>query len=382
MDAIAARTAAELFAGGRHRLAPAVWDYLAGGAESEAALLRNRSALDALAFVPRVLRDVSRADPAAQFLGRAIDLPVFLAPIGSLRLFDEAAALASAAAAADAKVPFFMSIMAQPTLEEVAAAVPGCALVLQIYMRGDRAWLGETVARAEAAGCAALCLTVDAPVYGRRERDLENRFSSAAAVDRVNFGDRPSVQITPEQASLTWDTIAWLRGRTRLPLIIKGILDPADARLCAEHGVDVVYLSNHGGRQLDHADCALNQIAAAAEAVAGRCRIYVDGGFVRGTDILKARALGADLVGLGKAQGAALAAGGRAGLVRLLAILRDEVLTTLALLGCASLAELTASCLRSVAPVAAPHPFGLRPSHPWERPHAPTDVGPRGSRPS
>ncbi|MFG1360083.1 alpha-hydroxy acid oxidase [Xanthobacter pseudotagetidis] len=364
------RTVAELFQRAHAALDAPVWDYLTGGAESETSLCRNRRALDSLAFVPRVLRDVSRIDLGADFLGTPIALPLFLAPVGSLRLFDPQAAAACARAAEAAGVPMFMSIMAQPTLEEVRASAPGAILVLQLYMRGGRDWLDETVARAEAAGCAALCLTVDAAVYGRRERDLVNRYSSAQAVDRANLGDRKDVQIAEEQAQLSFDTIAWLKSRTRLPLIVKGVLDAEDARLCAEHGVDVVYASNHGGRQLDHAVAALDQLGDICDAVAGRARVFVDGGFLRGTDIAKARALGADLVGLGKAQGAALAAGGEAGVARLIALLGEELRTTLALLGCPSLGSLGPHLLRKAAPVGPstalstlrlPAPAGLPP---------------------
>jgi isopentenyl diphosphate isomerase/L-lactate dehydrogenase-like FMN-dependent dehydrogenase len=344
-------TVAELFQRASAMLDAPVWDYLIGGAESETSLCRNRLALDSLAFVPRVLRDVSQIDLGADFLGTPVALPAFLAPVGSLRLFDPEAAVACARAAAAARIPMFMSIMAQPTLEQVRASAPDAILVLQLYMRGGRAWLEETVARAEAAGCAALCLTVDAAVYGRRERDLVNRYSSAKAVDRANLGDRKDQQIAVEQALLTWDTVAWLKARTRLPLIVKGVLDAEDARLCVAHGVDAVYASNHGGRQLDHAVAALDQLGEIAEAVAGRARLFVDGGILRGTDIAKARALGADLAGLGKAQGAALAAGGEAGVAHLIEILGAELHTALALLGCASLASLGPHLLRKAAPV-------------------------------
>ncbi|MEP9349278.1 alpha-hydroxy acid oxidase [Xanthobacter sp. KR7-225] len=370
------RTVAELFQRAQAALDAPVWDYLTGGAESETSLCRNRLALDGHAFVPRVLRDVSRIDAGADFLGAPIALPAFLAPVGSLRLFDPAAATACARAAAAARVPMVMSIMAQPTLEEVRAGAPDAILVLQLYMRGGRDWLAATVARAEAARCAALCLTVDAAVYGRRERDLINRYSSAAAVDRANLGDRKDEQIAAEQAQLSWDTIAWLKARTRLPLIVKGVLSAEDARLCVEHGVDVVYASNHGGRQLDHAVAALDQLGEIAAAIAGRARLFVDGGVLRGTDIAKARALGADLVGLGKAQGAALAAGGEAGVVRLIEILGEELRTALALLGCTGLGQLGPHLLRQVTPVGPPTALStlrLAPAPAWPTPCTPEE---------
>lgn len=342
------------------RLNSNVADYLFGGAESEATIARNRLALDSREFLPRVLRDVSTLSTRRDFFGRSAALPVMLAPIGSLSLLDPRAALASAEAAAAAHVPMFLSIMAQPSLEDISRQSPNTMLVLQLYMRGDRAWLAETVCRAEQANCAALCMTVDSAVYGRRERDLINGFSSAAAVDRVNFADRHDVQITQEQAALTWEAIDWLRRQTSLPLILKGIMTAEDAALCADRGIDAVYVSNHGGRQLDHAAGTIDQLEAVAAAVAGRCRLFVDSGFLRGTDVLKAVALGADFVGLGKLQAAALAAGGTDGVARMLAILGNEIRSSLALLGCPNIDDLDAAYLRLASPVPTtvrlPHP--------------------------
>jgi glycolate oxidase len=344
-----------LFRLAKRRLEPDVADYLFGGAESEATIARNRLALDSREFLPRVLRDVSRLFTKRSFFGRDMALPVHLAPIGSLSLFDKDAALASAIAAAEANVPMFVSIMAQPSLENLVRQSPATTLVLQLYMRGDRNWLDDTVLRAEKAGCAALCMTVDSAVYGRRERDLINGFSSAAAVDRVNFTDRHDVQITHEQAALSWDTIAWLRRRTDLPLILKGVMTVEDALLCVEHGIDAIYVSNHGGRQLDHTAAALDQLEGIAAAVRGACRLFVDGGFMRGTDVLKALALGADFVGFGKLQGVALAAGGADGVSRMLTIMGNEIRTSLALLGCPDIDDLGPSYLRRAAPVSVPH---------------------------
>ena len=348
------RTMQELVAMARQTLAPAVWDYLVGGAETEATIARNRMALDSREFRSRVLRNVSSLDLSTRLLGCAIDMPVFLAPIGSLSLFNDQAALASARAASTMKVPMFMSLMAQPVMERVAPEVVS-PFVFQLYVRGDESWISDAVERAEKAGCAALCLTIDAPVYGRRERDLINRFSSAAAVDRPNFSESgiPN-QIAPQQAALTWDMIGWLRGRTRLPLILKGIMTAEDAVLATEHGVDVVYVSNHGGRQLDHSPGAIDLLEEIAPQVRGRCQLLVDGGFMHGTDILKAIALGADAVGLGKLHGLALAAGGEAGVVRMLEILREELTINMALLGCTSVEELGADCVRKSTPAYLP----------------------------
>ncbi|MCP3473326.1 alpha-hydroxy-acid oxidizing protein [Bradyrhizobium sp. CCGUVB1N3] len=366
------RTIAGLFGLAARRLRPEVWDYFVGGSETETTIARNRMALDSREFLPRVLRDVSKLSIERPFFDRIASLPIFLAPIGSLGLFDPEAALACAKAAANAGVPMFLSIMAQPSLEDVARLSPKTDLVLQLYMRGDRNWLDGIVGRAEGAGCVALCMTVDSAVYGRRERDLSNGFSSAAAVDRVNFADRHDVQITREQAALTWDTIGWLRRRTAMPLILKGIMTADDAALCVENGVDVVYISNHGGRQLDHTSATLDQLQVVAQATAGRCKIFIDGGFLHGTDVLKAIALGADFVGIGKAQAAGLAANGAAGVSRLLTILHDEIATSLALLGCPGLADLGPDYLRQAAPIAS-NPLTQRTALRTRRTAAPTE---------
>jgi glycolate oxidase len=364
MSGDCARTAEELVRRAAERLPRSVWDYLSGGAESEATLAHNRGAIERLGFVPRVLRDVTRVEMGTTLLGRSLSLPVFLAPIGSLALADPGGAPAAARAAAAEGTTAFVSIMAEPGLEAIAQSAP--ALVFQIYMRGDRDWLRGLVARIEAAGYAAICLTVDSAVYGRRERDLIARFSSAGAADRTHLGDGSSVQITPHQSGLTWDMVAALRGMTRLPILLKGIAAPEDAALAVEAGVDAIYVSNHGGRQLDHTVGTLDLLPAVVEAVAGRAEVVVDGGFLRGTDVVKAVALGARAVGIGKLQGWALAAGGEAGLRRCLAILTEEIRAAMALLGCAQLAELGPALLRPVPPPFAPGPLsafrGLRES--------------------
>jgi isopentenyl diphosphate isomerase/L-lactate dehydrogenase-like FMN-dependent dehydrogenase len=330
-----------------HRVLPRpVWDYLIGGSETETTIIRNRAALDSREFQPRVLRDVSHIDLSTELFGRKVALPVFLAPIGSLALLDADAGLAAARAASAAGIPMFMSLMAQPALETVASEMSS-PLVFQLYVRGGEEWLAQMIDRAETANCAGLCLTVDAPVYGRRERDLANRFSPAAAVDRPNFSERGiPAQIAPEQAAFNWKSVQWIRRRTRLPLILKGIMAAEDAVFAVEHGVDVIYVSNHGGRQIDHAPGALDLLEEIMCALRGRCEVLVDGGFLRGTDILKALALGAKAVGLGKLQGLALAAGGSEGLARALSILREELTVNMALLGCDRLSMLGTNYVR------------------------------------
>jgi isopentenyl diphosphate isomerase/L-lactate dehydrogenase-like FMN-dependent dehydrogenase len=203
--------------------------------------------------------------------------------------------------------------------------------VFQLYVRGDRAWTLELAKRAEAAGCRALCVTVDSPVDGRRERDLVNRFDRRAQQARPNLG--AAYQRRELQATLTWPDIAWLAERTALPLILKGITNADDTRLAVEAGARAVVVSNHGGRQLDHQAATIEALAPVVEAAGDRLEVAVDGGFERGSDVVKALALGARAVLVGKVQCFALAAGGEDGLVETLERVREELLSTLALLG-------------------------------------------------
>jgi isopentenyl diphosphate isomerase/L-lactate dehydrogenase-like FMN-dependent dehydrogenase len=323
-------TVAEVIEAARARLEPDVWDYSAGGAGSEATLRRNRAALDALALEPRVLRDVSGRSARTTFLGMPLALPVMLAPIGTISLFDAGGAATCARAAQRAGTAAFIGLLSVPSLEEVAAAASG-PLVFQLYVRGDREWTAALAERAEAAGYAALCLTVDSAVDGRRERDLRNRFNRAGRQERPNLGSAYARRDL--QATLTWDDVEWLAGRTRLPLVLKGITGAADARAATEAGAAGIVVSNHGGRQLDHQLATIESLDRVLDAVGDQLEVAVDSGFQHGTDVVKALALGARAVLVGKLQCWALAAGGEDALVRTLALLGDEILTTLALVG-------------------------------------------------
>jgi isopentenyl diphosphate isomerase/L-lactate dehydrogenase-like FMN-dependent dehydrogenase len=342
-------THGELVDAARERLEPDVWDYCAGGAGSEATLRRNRAALDALLLRPRVLRDVGTRDASTTFLGIPLAVPVMLAPIGTISLFDAGGAATCARAAARAGVAAFVGLLSVPSLEEVAAAAPAAPLVFQLYVRGDRAWTLELAKRAEASGCQALCVTVDSPVDGRRERDLANRFDRRGRQARPNLG--AAYARRDLQATLTWPDIAWLAERTRLPLVLKGITDPEDARLAVVAGARGVVVSNHGGRQLDHQAATIEALAPVVEAAGDRLEVAVDGGFQRGSDVAKALALGARAVLVGKLQCYALAAGGEDALVQTLERLREELLNTLALLGSSRPGEL---CPAHVRPAPAP----------------------------
>lgn len=325
----------DIVAAARRTFSKGDWDFIVGGAETETTLRRNRAALDALALRPRVLRDVSAVDCTTDAFGGPWRLPVFLAPIGRQEYGGGPAA--AAAAAAEFGCGFmFSSVNGQATLEQVVAAGPKAGTIYQLYVRGDRDWVKREVDRAVALGCAAFCVTVDTPVISRRERDLNSRFTS----DRRRFFEGAHYQ-----ASFNWEDIAALRRTCPLPLIVKGIQDKADAALAVDHGVDVVYISNHGGRQTDHAAGSIDVLRDTADAIAGRAKLYVDGGFLRGSDIVKAKAAGADLIGIGKLFCLALGAGGQPAVVRMLEILEEEVMICLSLIGARSYAELSPDSL-------------------------------------
>ena len=322
------------------------WDYIIGGTESESTLRRNRMALDSLAFRPRVLRDVSRIDAAVERFGRKLRLPVLLAPVGALEVFHHGGGATVARAVQEFGVAHMLSSVCEPGLEAVAEAAPDALRIYQLYVRGDEVFVDDHVRRAMAKGYAAFCLTVDTAVYSRRERDLAKRFVTAG---------RRRVSGREFQAALDWRTVARIKQNFDIPLALKGIATREDAARAVEHGVDWVYVSNHGGRQLDHGLGAMEMLPEIVEAVGGRAKIMVDGAFCRGTDIVKAIILGADLVGLGRMQCYALAAAGQAGIVRMLELIEDEVQRCLGLLGVTSFAELDRSYLRPAAPANPPH---------------------------
>ena len=345
-------TLQEVVAAARNNLPPGPWSYLVGGAESETTVRRNRHALDSIALRPRVLRDVSRIDSTAKFLGQKARLPVMLAPIGGLESIVDGGAAAAARAAAQFGVPQMLSSVCQPGLEETAAAAQTLRS-FQLYVRGDDAWIDDWVRRAKDHGFRSFCLTVDVAVYSRRERDIVGRFVKpwrSSARDGAAY-----------QAALSWDQVKRYKDKHDLPLIIKGIATVEDAELAVEHGVEVIYVSNHGGRQLDHGLGTAAVLPDIVQAVKNRAEVWVDGGFMRGTDVVKALALGAKTVGLGRLTGLGLAAGGVAGLVRTLELLEEEIRIALGLLGAASYAELSPRHLAAAPAVNAPDIFSAFP---------------------
>lgn len=338
-------TLQEIVAAARRNLAPGPWHYLIGGTETETTVRRNRLALDSLAFRPRVLRDVSEVDVGATFLGQAVRLPVLLAPVGGMESFTPGGAADAARAAAAFGVPQMLSSVCDPGLEATAQAAEALR-VFQLYVRGDDASIDDWVRRSRDNGFSAFCLTVDVAHYSRRERDIVARYVKPWRSD--------AAQGFAFQAGLSWQQVARFRDRHDLPLILKGIATVEDAELACRHGVEVVYVSNHGGRQLDHGLGSIAVLPEIVEAVAGRAEVWVDGGFLRGTDVVKAIALGARCVGLGRLACLGLAAGGPPALVRTLELLEEEVRTTLGLLGVTSLAELKPAHLAAAPPVSLP----------------------------
>jgi glycolate oxidase len=332
----------QLLAIARRKLTPGAWDYLMGGAESETTLNRNRRALDSWALRARVLRDVSEIDTSTTLLGQKLKLPIVLAPIGSMQDLLAEGGVAPTRAAARTGVVHMLSSVCAPGMEAVAKAAD-YPKFFQLYIRGDKDWVDDTLKRALDCGYRAIALTVDRATYGRRERDIAKGHSPTA---------RQGAAAEVHQASLTWSDVDRIRAYVKVPLILKGIATAEDAKLAVEHGVDCVYVSNHGGRQLDHAQGSVAALPEVVAAVKGRAEIVVDGTILRGTDIIKALSLGANAVGLGRAQGIALSAGGEDAVVRMIEIIENELLRAMTLLGAAKLSELGPHCLTPAEPLA------------------------------
>ena len=334
-----------------HRKLPApVWDHLMGGADSEMTLRRNRAGLDALALRQRVLVDVRNIDLGTTLLGQDLAFPVFPAPVGGfLGKVHHEGGPAVARAADSRGTTAFIATAAKPSLEAAQEAVKR-KLIFQLYVRGDRTWIEGILDRVRKAEYGALCVTVDRNFYGRRERDIVSGLPV-----KEGFGDQSY------QASLNWKDLIWMKERVGLPLIAKGIATAEDAVLAVEHGADVVYVSNHGGRQLDHAQGSIEVLAEVVKAVAGRAEVLADGGVQRGTDVVKMLCLGAKAVGVGKLLGLALSAGGEAGVARMLELMELEVRTAMGLMGVTSIKQLGPQWLREVPILGTPSPVSAYP---------------------
>lgn len=362
----------------RKRLPRGVFDYIDGGAEDERTMRANADAFATYSFRPRVLRDVSQVDPSTTILGRPASLPLVLAPTGFTRIADPAGELAVARSSTRFALPYTLSTLATRSIEEVATASGSGRRWFQVYVWRDRGLVQHMVERAAASGYEALMLTVDTAVLGRRERDVRRGFSLppkigldtiidgmihpawtwkfarsepirfANLVDRgEGVGDGTSAVALAEFAnsqfdqSMSWRDIDWLRSIWSGPIVLKGIQTVDDARLAVDAGVDAISLSNHGGRQLDGAPATLDLVAPVVDAVGGRLEVYCDGGVRRGSDVVKAIALGANACLIGRAYLYGLGAGGERGVDSVLALFDADIRRTLALVGVNHVADIT-----------------------------------------
>lgn len=335
----------EIIQAARRRLEQGPWDYLVGGSESETTMRRNRLGFDRLAFRPRVCVDVSQVDASTTFLGHRLRIPVMLAPIGSLQVFDPRGGAASAIAADRFGTVPVVSTATEPSLEETAAASPG-PKIFQLYVQGDWEWVKEILIRVKQAGYTALALTVDTALYSRRERPMLSRWLPPT---------RRTARDPRWRASITWELMDRIKEFAGLPFLLKGVATAEDAAIAVEHGVDVIWVSNHGGRQLDHGLGTIQVLPDIVQAAGGKAQVMLDGGIQRGSDVLKAIALGAKAVAIGKLHGWGLAAAGVDGLVRVLEILEDEITIAMGLLGVTQVDQLTPSYLCEADLVTLPH---------------------------
>jgi isopentenyl diphosphate isomerase/L-lactate dehydrogenase-like FMN-dependent dehydrogenase len=332
----------------------AIFDYIAGGAEDEAAVGANREAFSRYRFRFKVLAGAAEPDLGNELFGQHFAMPVHLAPAAIQRIVHPDGEAAAYRAASDAGVAYCLSTLSSVSIEDIAAAGKGSRW-FQLYMPPLREVSAAFVERAEAAGYAAIVLTVDLPKTGRRERDIRNLFSLPEGVQYANLGGWvPSDTSTTAggldpfandvntqtHAALDWHDLEWLVGKTPLPVIVKGVVRGDDARRAAEVGARGVVVSNHGGRQLDHAIASLDALPDVVDAVSGKVPVLLDGGIRRGTDVIKALCLGASGVLIGRPYLYALAVGGEDGVRRMLAMLRQEIELSMTLLGAKNLSEL------------------------------------------
>jgi isopentenyl diphosphate isomerase/L-lactate dehydrogenase-like FMN-dependent dehydrogenase len=336
----------------REVIEPGIHTWAAAGAGQGVTLARNTLALNRLALVPRVMRDVGEIDISSSFVGVPLAIPVMLAPVGALGLYDPGDALAAATAATETGTSAICGILATSKWEEVAATSPDRHL-FQLYVFGDRGWLSEILKRVEQAGFAGVCVTVDTPVIGRRDRSLEEQLIWSVSPDSPPNLSQHGLDYA-FRARFTWPDLTWLCEQTQLPVILKGVMTAADALEAIKCGVAGVYVSNHGGRVVDHALSTIEVLGEIVEAVADRVDVAVDSGFTRGAEVCKALALGARAVGIGRLQCWGLALGGAPGLVRVLEILRDEIINTMANSGCRAVDEITREHVRWSIPALPP----------------------------
>lgn len=343
----------------RQYLDPVVYDFVAGGAEGEVTVRANNSAFSRINLVPRVLCGKGTPDLAVNLLGQPATMPVLIAPTAFHRLAHPDGECATARAAAAAGVVMIASMASTVAIEEIAAAAREQAAVarpsiwFQLYIQPDLGFTEAIIRRAEASRCNTLVVSVDSPIFGHRERDERNGFHnlpSGLCCENMRWGNVGAKRGQPRDIvfspELSWRHIEWLRKTTDLKIVLKGVMHPADAGLAIEAGVDALIVSNHGGRQLDTVPAAIELLPAIRDAVAGRVPLLVDGGVRRGTDIVKALALGAAAVAIGRPVLWGLAVAGEEGVTRVLEMLRSELVRALTLCGCASPNDVSCDLLR------------------------------------
>ena len=316
----------------RERLSPGAWAYYSSGSGDEVTLREERAAFERLRLLPRVLRGVSSADLRTTVLGTPVRMPILVSPTGLHVLAHPEDERATARGAGEAGTLMALSTVVTPSLEEVAAVAAG-RLWFQLYVYGGaREFAERLVRRAERAGYRAIVLTVDAPRFGNKERELRSGAELPSDLRFAHFeGEGAIGELEPK--ALSWEDVAWLRWVTDLPVVLKGVLHPEDAALAVEHGASGVVVSTHGGRQLDGVPASIEALPAVVEAVGGRAEIYLDGGVRRGTDVLKALALGARAVFVGRPVLWGLAVDGAAGVRGVLGLLREELELAMVLAG-------------------------------------------------
>ena len=332
----------EFYQAAKNKTSLETWDYIIGAAETETTFKKNRYALDRYAFRPRVLRNVQNVNTKVNLFNNEFDLPIFYAPIGSMQDFVKDGALNSTLSAYDKNIFHILSSTWSGGVDIIGKAID-YPKIYQLYIRGDNYWVDEKIQKAIDNGFIALCLTVDLDAYGRRERDLLKRYKTTSRKTASN----------PEyQMKFSWKDVNRIKNKFDLPIILKGIATVEDTKICLDEGIDVVYISNHGGRQLDYGIGGADLIKSISNIVNGKLKIFFDGGVYRGTDVVKALALGADFVGLGRLQCYAAAAGGREGLNRMIEIIKNEIEICMRLLGVNDLEDINDSYLiKDISPM-------------------------------
>jgi 4-hydroxymandelate oxidase len=340
----------------RKRLPAMAYEYIAGGAGDEVTLRDNRSRFDAIRLKPRVLRDVSALDTSSTLFGQRLEYPILLAPTAYHRITHPEGEIATARGAGAAHATMCVSSFATTSVEDVAKAATG-PLWFQLYVQPDRGFTKALVQRAEAAGCRALLVTVDTPVIGTRNRETrvafrlppgmerENLKGLTAAASTIAHADEGSIYSAIFDPKLTWAGIEWIRSFAKIPVLLKGILSPEDAALAAQHGADGIVVSNHGARNLDTVPATITALPLVTAAVGGRIPVLMDGGVRRGTDVVKALALGARAVLIGRPYLWGLSVDGAEGVHHVMAILRSEFQAAMALCGRTSLGTIDKSVL-------------------------------------